>query len=452
MRACWGLLGLLIAIPVMGQELMSARLVIEETVATWVSPDNGSGPTWCYGAPLVFRDADQVIVSMMETGEGIPPLSNTRWNLYRNMGGKWDRVQVPSEFKHREPCPLGGFPGSRVFLSTNPSTQPLGTKYGPCDPQLLVFDPLHLEREPIIEQPSWPGPHTFTDHSYRGFAVDSASKEVLCLNIDAESSQQIWSYRNSAGQWTRNGTITFPIRACYPQVALSKGSAHVLAIGDIVEPLEEWRKYKFDQTKQGWDYVFRRLFYTYTPDITKQDFVSPIEVDTLESTAGHIANLDLWIGPDGDAHLLYIKTTIQSPLMRDRFFPGLPTLRTLDYAVIREGKVVKREMLAVGGEMNGGLNPGYGRFHCTPDGRLWAIFSGTAQRADDSASNLIYLMPVWPELMRDNPIHLEWRHPLGCFFTATERGGSKPSWTIDLFGTRPEPQTMGYARVELGKP
>lgn len=449
MKAFLVLCGLLSAFMAMGQVPITARLITEETVATWVSPDNGSGPTWCYGAPLLFRDGDRVLVSMMETGKGVPPLANTRWNLFCQTDGKWAMVQAPSGFRHREPCPIGGFPGSQVFLSTNPSTQPPGTKYGPCDPQLLLFDPFHLDREPLVEHPVWPGPQTFTDHSYRGFAVDSASREVLCLNIDAETSQQIWSHRNSSGQWTRNGAITFPIRACYPQVALSRGSAHVLAIGDIVEPLDEWRQYKFDQTQQGWDYVFRRLFYTYTPDITKQDFIPPIEVDTLESTAGHIANLDLWIAPDGAAHLLYLKTSVQSPLMRDRFFPGLPIVHTLDYVVIREGKITRRELLAVGGEVNSPLNPGYGRFHSTPDGHLWAVFAGTTKTAGGSSANFLHLMPVWPELKRENPVKVEWKHPLGSFFTATERGGSKPSWTLDLFGTRPEPQTMGYAKVEL---
>ncbi len=446
------LCGLLSAFTAHGQDLLTARLVTEETVATWISPDNGSGPTWCYGAPLVYRDGEQVYASVMETGEGIPRLCNTRWNLYRNTEGKWARIQAPSEFRHREPCPVGGFPGGPLFLSTNPSTQPPGTEYGPCDPQLLIFDPFHLEKEGVADHPAWPGPHTFTDHSYRGFAVDSASKEILCLNIDAESSQQIWSFRNTAGQWIKNGAITFPVRACYPQVALSHETGHVLAVGDIVEPLAEWQQYKFEQSKQHWDYVFRRLFYTYTPNITQQDFVAPLEIETLESTAGHISNLDLWIGPDGAAHILYIKNTVQSPVMRDRFFPGLPILRSLDYVVVKDGKVVWREMLAVGGEMSGGINPGYGRFHSTPDGRLWAVFSGTSQQAGGNNTNLLYLMPVWPQLVRDNPLTVEWKYPLGCFFTNTERGGSQPSWTLDLFGTRPEPQTLGYARVEVEKP
>ena len=46
------------------------------------APDNGAGPLWCYGAPLVVRQGERVFVSVMETGEGVPPLSNTRWRLF----------------------------------------------------------------------------------------------------------------------------------------------------------------------------------------------------------------------------------------------------------------------------------------------------------------------------------------------------------------------------------
>ena len=36
------------------------------------------------------------------------------------------------------------------------------------------------------------------------------------------------------------------------------------------------------------------------------------------------------------------------------------------------------------------------------------------------------------------------------FFTATERGGSPPSDTLDLFGFGSEPNSIRYARVSLG--
>ncbi len=36
-------------------------------------------------------------------------------------------------------------------------------------------------------------------------------------------------------------------------------------------------------------------------------FSKRIEIDTVEKTAGHIRNLDLFVGAAGAAHLLYLK-------------------------------------------------------------------------------------------------------------------------------------------------
>lgn len=63
---------------------------------------------------------------------------------------------------------------------------------------------------------------------------------VVCLlNGNAKTGDQYVAYRDRQGKWHARGKITFPIRACYPQVALRDGSAHVVAIGDIVEPVGE---------------------------------------------------------------------------------------------------------------------------------------------------------------------------------------------------------------------
>ena len=56
---------------------------VEDIVSQYVSPNNGAGPLWCYGAPLLVRQGDNVYVSVMETGEDVPPLCNTRWQLFQ---------------------------------------------------------------------------------------------------------------------------------------------------------------------------------------------------------------------------------------------------------------------------------------------------------------------------------------------------------------------------------
>jgi hypothetical protein len=64
-----------------------------------------------------------------------------------------------------------------------------------------------------------------------------------------------------------------------------------MAIGDIVEPNRVWQAFKKQKTGREWDYVFRRLFYTGTPDIGRTDFAAPVEIDSVDVTGGHITNL-----------------------------------------------------------------------------------------------------------------------------------------------------------------
>jgi len=410
----------------------------EDMVTTCLPPGNGAGPFWCYGSPLVVRLENDVFVSAMETGENIPPLCNTRWRLFRKHDDdKWEMVHASEKFNEREPCPVVCF-DDLIFLSTNPSDQPVGTKYGNCVPKLLKFSRSNLRQKPNILYPEWDTDAFFTDHSYRGIASDGQNRELLLLNINARSSEQYWSFFDSTVSFVRNGRIEFPIRSCYPQVAMKNRSAHVLAIGDIVEPVEEWRKYKYEKTGSGWDYVFRRLFYTYAPDIANSGFISPVEIDELERTSGHISNLDLWIDNDGIAHVLYLKRTVQSNLMRDRFFPDTPITVSLEHKTLKDGKVIRHDTLIKGGEGLPGEVVGYARFHSTDDGRLMVIYC---------CGNENKLMQIVPD-GNSKPVSLPLEKPFGMFFTATERGGSLPSDIIDMFGPGPENSLM-YARIKI---
>ncbi|MFC1719049.1 hypothetical protein ACFL6S_35685 [Candidatus Poribacteria bacterium] len=423
----------------------TAMVEAEEIVATCASPNNGAGPFWCYGAPLVLRWGDDVFVSAMETGEDVEPLCNTRWRLFKKHGdGDWEMVHADDDFRQREPCPLVSFSNGQVFLSVNPSTQPPGTKYGPCDPHLLEFSASEPEKTGVPVRPIWEEGTYFTDHSYRGVASDGVQGEILLLNMHARGGEQYWSFRNASGEWTRHGLIQFPIRSCYPQVALKNGAGHVLAIGDIVEPVEEWRTYKFEQSGRSWDYVFRRLFYTHTPDITKTDFVEPVEIDELEATSGHITNLDLWIDGEGAAHILYLKRSVQSAKMRDQFFPDVPLTTSLEYVVVQDSDVVKRSTLFKGGEGASSEVPGYARFHVAADGSLFVVYYSSGSDADGNRISENKLLRIGD----DKPVSIPLEEPFRMFFTATERGGSAPSDIIDLFGPGRD-QALRYARVSL---
>ena len=421
---------------------------VEEVVCTYVAPDNGAGPLWCYGAPLVARWRDKVFVSAMETGEGVPKLCNTRWQLFMRGDDGWKLQQKADAFREREPCPLVAFSDGRLFLSVNPSISPPGTQYGPCEPHLLEFSAEKPSELPKQLRPVWLGEIRFTDHSYRGIAADGARGEILLLNIHAETGEQFWSFLDSDGKWSRQGKIRFPIRSCYPQVALKDRAAHVLAIGDIVEPNEEWRAYKKEKTGREWDYVFRRLFYTWTPDIATTDFAEPLELENLDATAGYIRNLDLWLGPESSVHVLYLKMPVQSALIRDRFLPGEKIATSLEYTILRNGNVVRRATLLKGGEGESNDIPGNARFQVTAEGELSVVYfsSGVDKNGKPVSENRI--MRILPET-DSKPVTIPLEHPFTTFFTACERGGSAPSKIIDLFGTGYQPNTLRYARVRL---
>ena len=431
-----------------GKENIRCTVEAEEVVTRYAPADNGAGPLWCYGSTVIARQGGDVYLSIIETGEGVPPLCNTRWQLWHRSPDGWRIEQSEKQYRQREPCPIGLFQDGPIFLSVNPSTEPTGTKYGPCKPQELEFNRENPSGEPKVHAPAWADGTYFTDHSYRGFAADGARGELLLLNIHAKTSDQFVSYRDRQGQWHARGKITFPIRACYPQVALRDGAAHVMAIGDIVEPVAEWRKLKFEKTKREWDYVFRRLFYTYSDDISRADFIAPIEIDTVESTAGHIQNLDLYIDGTGAAHLLYLKRPHQYDFIRDKYFPGQAMTAQLEYVAVAKGSIMSRKTLAQTPAGPRGFEPSFGRFHISRAGDLYVIAAGTGAEAGQRRfGNYIARVPA----AKDEPKfeRIELKDPFGTFFTNTPRGGSAPSDVIDLFGTADDNPNLRYARIRI---
>jgi hypothetical protein len=429
-------------------QAVSCKVEVEEVVTRYTPANNGAGPLWCYGSTVIVRQGGDVFLSVIETGEDVPLLCNTRWQLWRRSVEGWKLAQAEKEYRQREPCPMAVFQGGSVFLSVNPSTEPAGTKYGPCKPLVLEFDPANPSVPVKKHKPAWADGTYFTDHSYRGFAADGANGELLLLNINARTSEQFVSYRDRSGKWHEKGTITFPIRSCYPEVALRNGAAHVMAIGDIVEPLEEWRKLKFEKLKRKWDYVFRRLFYTYTDNIRTAGFCAPIEIDTVEKTAGHIRNLDMHIDQTGAAHLLYTKQPHQYEFIRNKYFPGQEMKTCLEYAIVKDGKVLSRQTLAERPVGPNGFEPSFGRFHIDSKGDLYVIAAGTkVDNGKRTSGN--FLARIQASKNKPKFQHIELKHPFGNFFTNTPRGGSKPSDIIDIFGTADDAPILRYARIRI---
>ncbi|MBD3265638.1 hypothetical protein GF373_03125 [bacterium] len=430
-------------------------VLMEEDIIDVKPPGNGAGPLWCYGSPLIVRDGERVFASIPETGAEVPLLCNTRWRLFERTGKGWVIRHQAEPYREREPSPLVRLAGGTLVLSANPSTEPPGVKYGACEPQLLFFSLPQLE-EPRSIKPTWDGQPHFTDHSYRGIAADAKNGELLLFHIDAKTSEQNWSFRAANGEWIAKGKLSFPLRSCYPQVFLKDRAAHIMAIGDIVEPVESWRQYKRKKTGRKWDYVFRRLFYSYTPDIVNEPFCEAMEVLNLDATAGHITNLDLWVNEEGVAALLFIKQQVQNELMRDRFFPTLrySLARHLEVAFYREGKHIQTNCYAVGGDGHNGETltpqPQYARFHVTPDGWLYIVSCDIVWDAEGKARTVNRIRRIRPKSKdREKWVEIPLQEPFRQFFTNTVRGGSQPSRTLDLYGIGNNSRTLRYACILL---
>jgi hypothetical protein len=418
----------------------AVTVAAEEEIYDFVNPDNGSGPLWSFGCSPIARVGEAVYVSQMETGKDVPPLSNTRWRLLRRDAGGWRMLAEADAFRQREPCVLAQGPAGELFLYVNDSTQPPGAMYGNCQPHLLRFlvKGDTVEQQPVM--PVWRGEPYYTDHSYRGYAADPAHGQLLMLNIDAKTGVEHACLLSTAGETLANGSITFPIRSCYPQVSLRDGAVSVMAIGDIVEPVEEWRKYKHEQTQRDWDYVFRILYLAETPDLRGQDFGNPLEIANVDATGGHISNKDLWVSPEGEAYLMYTEREVASALLRDKFFPGKSILDTLKVAVVKGGQVISRRTLLEGTDQRA---PGDARFHVTPEGVVYAVLNVTGEDAGNK------VLQVYPPLDAAPLIPIPLKTPFSSFLLASVRAGNAPSNLIDMYGHTTSGEKLCYAQIRI---
>ncbi|HJP34211.1 MAG: hypothetical protein QF689_09085 [Candidatus Latescibacteria bacterium] len=427
---------------------LHVRIEVEDEIYSYTPADNGAGPLWCHGSTVVARREDHVFVAGLETIAEQVPLNNTRWLLFdRRDDGDWRLLHRDLTGRTREPSPVA-LAGDDLLVSANPTQADPGEYGGPATPTVFRFNARDPESDPQLEQPDWEGTPPFSEHSYRTVTADCESEDVLYMQNEGYEIAHLSLRRGDV--WQARGQIRWPLgseydrpqplRLCYPNVMLRSGAAHFLGVGDIVEPVEEWRAAKKQITGRDWDYVFRRLFYAASPDIAREPFGEWLELANRDATAGSTRNCDLWVDARGDAHVLWIDVSTDARI-RDQFFPGTELRNSLEYAVVRDGMITARHTLAALGEDQDGSLPTQARIHITPFG-LPAVL-GQFQHGNTTLWRLALLEaePTWVDIPFSRPM-------TGTFLTNTVRGGSAPSDTIDIVGSVAG-SGLGYARLRV---
>jgi hypothetical protein len=432
---------------------------IEEDVYSYVPAGNGAGPMWCHGSTCLVRIGDAVFASGLETIKDAKPLNNCRWMLFHRGRDGWKKVCFDPTGRTREPCPLAGFYDGRLFLSANPTLSRDPNAYsGPARPEILQFAVDNPAR-PVRElSPVWSGQPRFTEHSYRSFAADGPNNElILFQNVGYTHAE--WTFLDREGQWSAHGQLKWPwgneyekpqpIRVCYPNVAIKDREVHFCGVSDIIEPNPKWRAYKKEITGRNWDYDFRRLFYAWSPDITKKKFKPWVEIASREKTCGWITPGDLWLAPNGEVHVIWTERALDERL-REKFFPDEKQSHSLKYAVLRDDKVLLKRTLLVAEEGKSNERPGRGRFHVTADNHLFVFFYVSGTDASGTRISENRLLQILPGSVVGKSVRVPLKKPFTSFFTATIRAGTSPSDTLDLLGTREgSGRTISYARIKL---
>ena len=430
----------------------------EEEVYRYENPDNGSGPFWCFGSTCIARHGETVLVSGVEKIADAKPLNNTRWMLYARTAQGWKLQQKDTTGRTREPSPLGVFPDGTLLLSVNPTLAKPEAYSGPAQPQILRFDAGQPEKPFQTILPIWDGQPAFTEHSYRSFAVDGPRREMILLqNIGYTHTE--WTFCDSTGKWSASGKLKWPwgadyakpqpIRTCYPSVQLRDRAVYFCGVSDIDEPNEAWRSYKEQLTGRKWDYDFRRLFFTWTPDITAVKFKPWVEVASREKTCGWIFPCDLWAAADGTVHILWTERALDTRL-RQKFFPTEKQSESLNYARIKDGQITVRQSILLAKESDAQAPvPGRGRFHVMPDGRLFVFLHARVRDAAGRNADENRLVEIYPDGSLGPIIPVPLKQPLTTFFTASVRAGCAPSDILDLLGEIG--QSVRYAKIRLGQ-
>jgi hypothetical protein len=320
-----------------------------EVCDSYDSTGNEAGPLWTFGNSTMARSGERIFVSADELVSDVDGYNRIRWGLYELDASGWKRVYSDSGHLTREPSPIAVPEKNKLWLSANPTLSPGMPNWRPSRPELYEFSLASINNPKILE-PSWPDKPGFNHHSYRSLAADRESGDVILFHHDDKGLLRwVWYSRGTQkGQgllpWfhdTHTYDRPLDLRVCYPAVGIKEQQVHFFGVSDIVEPNEEWKAYKYLITRRTWDYDFRRLFYIHSTDLANGKFSQWVEISSRESTAGQIFPCDLYIEDSGLVHVLWYERALDDRL-KTRFFPQSKQSIALNYAQIRDSKVVRR--------------------------------------------------------------------------------------------------------------
>ena len=420
--------------------------------------NNGASPGWNNGSPMIVRRGEDVWFSLSRPVEGALPYVNTKWQIHKRKPDGWDIILQAEGAVEREPAPLALMGPSTLVVYVNPKTSLRAYReeneayLWNSHPHLLSF-PVDVKRpDPLAIEPLFSPEARFREHTYRGIAVNPPTKEILLVHQDPDTEKYYPSYLDPEGNWHALDELKFPIRSLYANLHIRNGEAHVFAVGDIPEPVVDWRAAKFEVLKRRWDYAFRVLNYTWTPDAKDGFLQTHLTIEDIDDRPGITRNLDLLVEEDGTAHLLYIKRRFQYAFLRDKFFPDESLSVEIGYAQIRKGELLAKHPIASGlAETDSAdlefLDLSYGRLHRLENGQLIAIYS-----YEDNTSIGMRVVALSEDGKPEQIVEVPLKHPMrASYFTNTERGGSAPSNKIDLLelGWGDEFHTVRYAEIEV---
>lgn len=406
---------------------------------------NGAGPLWCYGSSCIAAFNEKVFISGWDCIPGVPPLNCAKWLLFERTKNGWQEIINDSE-RTREPSPICIFNDGRLFLSTNPAMFTEESRGSVSLPVVYEFHYPDYSKPVKTMVPHFSEPVVFVEHSYRNFAADGENCELILFH-NKDYDRAYWSFFDRNGNWSHCGKLYWPwgysygkpqrIRLCYNNVQLKNRAVYVFGTSDILEPNMRWREFKRKLTGREWDYDFRRVFFSFTPDITKEPFRYWVEISEREKTAGYLRNCDLFVDNNEITHLLWIEKSCDERL-KPVFFPEEPVTYSLYYARLKGQKIQeKKEILSFTEDTkipSTSIKNMWSRFHITETGKIFVFC--TVPWEDDrnkiNAENYLIELDKTGHLKSKNKVNFD--KPFISFHTANIRNGTKPSNILHIYG------------------